>query len=175
VETVALYADVIQIGSRNMSNFPLLFAAGANSRGRAVLLKRGLAATTIEFLEAAEYVLLGRVSTDRDDRAVLLCERGVRTFAPNLRFTLDVGVIPVLKQHTSLPVIVDPSHAAGDRSLVPALARAAVAAGADGLLVEVHTHPEEAWSDGKQTMDPAGFRALMRSVRRQAAALEDLG
>ncbi len=169
VETVASWADVIQIGSRNMSNFPLLFEAGANSLGKPVLLKRGLAASVSEFLEAAEYVLLGRLSTDNLQPGVILCERGIRTFAPAQRFTFDVGVIPVLQQQTHLPVIGDPSHPAGERSLVPALGRAAIAAGADGLLVEVHRDPDHAWCDGDQSLDAASFKTLMKDIKRYSA------
>lgn len=166
VELVASYADMLQIGSRNMSNFPLLFEAGANSRGKPVLLKRGLGASISEYLEAAEYVLLGRLSTGHTEPGVVLCERGIRTFAPALRFTLDVGAIPLLKERTHLPVIADPSHAAGKRSLVPALGRAAVAAGADGLLVEVHFDADQAWCDGEQSVHPADFSNLMQDLRR---------
>jgi 3-deoxy-7-phosphoheptulonate synthase len=166
VELVASYADMLQIGSRNMSNFPLLYQAGANSRGRPVLLKRGLAATIPEFLEAAEYVLLGRLSTGHAEPGLILCERGIRTFAPALRFTLDVGAIPLLKENTDLPVIADPSHAAGKRSLVPPLGRAAIAAGADGLLIEVHCNPDSAWCDGEQSVDPTSFRKLMADLNR---------
>lgn len=172
VELLARYADVIQIGSRNMSNCPLLFAAGANSGGKPVLLKRGLSASIAEFLDAAEHVLLGRLSVQRTAPGLILCERGIRTFAPSLRFTLDVGAIPLLQERAPLPVIADPSHPAGERALVPALGRAAAAAGADGLIVEVHPDPDQAWSDGAQSLDAAGFRALMRDLRRYAACEE---
>lgn len=168
VEILAQSVDVIQIGARNMSNFPLLFAAGANSTGIPVLLKRGLSASISEFLDAAEYVMLGRHSANHMEPGLILCERGIRTHAPALRFTLDVGAIPILKDRTFLPVIADPSHAAGERFLVPALARAALAAGADGLIVEVHPEPDLAWSDAKQTLDAAGFAAMMGDIHRYA-------
>ena len=166
VELVSRYADVLQIGSRNMSNFPLLWEAGANSRGLPVLLKRGLAATLNEFLEAAEYVLLGRLSTNHPEPGLILCERGIRTYSPALRFTLDIGAIPILQEQTHMPVIADPSHAAGKSSLVSALGRAAVAAGADGLLVETHVDPDSAWCDGDQSLDPATFALLMRDLHK---------
>lgn len=169
LEVVARYADGIQIGSRNMQNATLLFQAGCLSAGKAVLLKRGFAATLEELLMAAEHVLLGRLWADADGPGVILCERGIRTFDTDLRFTLDVGAIPALQERTVLPVIADPSHAAGQRRYVPPLARAAVAAGADGLLVEVHTQPGRAWSDADQTLDLAEFRALMDSVHGLAA------
>ncbi len=161
VDVVARYADVIQVGSRNMANYPLLFRVGSHPSGKPVLLKRGLAATVEEFLQAAEYVLLGRLHAGTEEPGLLLCERGIRTFEPSLRFTLDVGAIPVLKERSRLPVIADPSHAAGVRRHVAPLGRAAVAAGADGLLVEVHVDPDRAWSDAEQTLDAAGFRDLM--------------
>lgn len=166
VELVCRYADVLQIGSRNMTNFPLLWEAGANSRGLPVLLKRGFASTMSEFLEAAEYILLGRMSTNRVEPGVILCERGIRTFSPSMRFTLDIGAIPILQEHTHLPLIADPSHAAGKRSLVIALARAAIAAGADGLLVETHIDPDRAWCDGEQSIDPKTFAAMMGDLHR---------
>ena len=166
LDLVAAYADMFQIGSRNMQNFPLLFEAGAHSSGIPVLLKRGLASTLDEFLQAAEYVLLGRLYAGRREAGLVLCERGIRTFEQATRFTLDVGAIPALQERCRLPVIADPSHAAGKRSLVPPLARAAVAAGAAGLLVEIHPDPDHAWSDGAQALDPAAFRALMRDLER---------
>ncbi len=168
VPIVAQMADVIQIGSRNMSNFPLLFEAGANVQGRPVLLKRGLSATVEEFLEASEFVLLGRVAAGHTGPGLILCERGIRTFAPALRFTLDLACIPVVQQRTALPIIVDPSHAAGERFLVPALSRASLAVGADGLMVEVHDAPDRAWSDGKQSLDLEMFREMMRDIKRYA-------
>lgn len=166
LDVVARYADVIQIGSRNMQNYPLLFDAGAHPAGLPVLLKRGLASTIPEFLQAAEYVLLGRAFAGHDQAGLILCERGIRTFDDALRFTLDIGAIPVLQQSCDLPVIVDPSHAAGKRSLVPPLARAAAAAGAVGLLIEVHPDPDNAWCDGSQSLSPEEFKTLMRDLDR---------
>ena len=157
VETVAEYADVLQVGARNMQNFPLLCEVGRVQRP--VLLKRGWSATLKELLLAAEYVL------SRGNHAVILCERGIRTFEPATRNTLDLAAIPLLHRETHLPVIVDPSHAAGRADLVLPLACAAVAAGADGLLVEVHPHPELARSDGEQSLTPAAFADCMRALR----------
>jgi 3-deoxy-7-phosphoheptulonate synthase len=163
VELVARSADVLQVGARNMQNFRLLEAVGGQPRP--VLLKRGMMATIEELLLAAEYVVAA------GNPRVILCERGIRTFERATRNTLDVCAVPVLKERTHLPVIVDPSHAAGRRELVPALARAAVAAGADGLIVEVHPEPERALSDGRQSLDPAGFAALMEQLRPVAGAV----
>ncbi len=160
---VAAAVDVIQIGARNMQNFSLLEAAGRLRQP--VLLKRGAGATLDELLQAAEYLLQG------GNRQVLLCERGIRTFAPSMRYTLDLAGVVRLKQLTHLPVLVDPSHATGDARLVPALARAALAAGADGLLVEVHAQPEAALSDGPQALLPEAFRGLMASLRQIGTAL----
>ena len=156
VEVVTRYADVLQVGARNMQNFSLLSEVGAAPKP--VLLKRGLAATIEDFLLAAEYVL------SCGNRNVILCERGIRTFERATRNTLDIAAIPVLKSETHLPVIVDPSHAAGRRDLVRPLALAAVAAGADGLMVEVHPDPDRARSDGDQSLDFAAFGALMTDV-----------
>ena len=164
VDQVARHADIIQIGSRNMHNFPLLFRAGSHPSGTPVLLKRGFSATLDEFVLAAEYVLLGRAFAETTDPGLILCERGIRTFEPATRFTLDIAAIPILKERTHLPVIADPSHAAGSRRLVPALALASVAAGADGLLLEVHGDPDRAWSDGAQTLAPPAFAALMERL-----------
>lgn len=164
LDLLAQHADMLQIGSRNMHNPPLLFAVGAHPRGRPVLLKRGLGATVDELLEAAEYVLLGRLAGGHAEPGLVLCERGIRTFETSTRFTLDVAALPVLARKTHLPVIVDPSHAAGERGLVPALAAAGIAAGARGLIVEVHGEPEKAWCDGPQSLDFAAFRALMAAV-----------
>ena len=150
VELVAHYADVLQIGARNMQNFPLLEAVGAQPKP--VMLKRGLSATIQELLMAAEYIL------KQGNHKVILCERGIRTFETMTRNTLDLGSIPLIKRLTHLPIIVDPSHGTGDRASVPALARAAVALGADGLMVEVHPEPEKALSDGPQSLTPAGVR-----------------
>ena len=163
VDLVARYADVLQVGARNMQNFRLLAACGRSATP--VLLKRGAAATLEELLHAAEYVV-----THGNPR-VLLCERGIRTFETATRNTLDVAAVPVLKARTHLPVIVDPSHAAGDRLWVASLARAAVAAGADGLLVEVHHDPDRARSDGKQSLTLEGFEATMGQVQRVAEAV----
>jgi 3-deoxy-7-phosphoheptulonate synthase len=146
-----------------MQNYPLLEAAGES--GIPVLLKRGPAATIDEFLLAAEYIL------KTGNQQVMLCERGIRTFEDHTRFTLPLASVPYLNQHTHLPVIVDPSHGTGKASLVTAMARAAVAAGADGLLVEVHPEPEKAWSDGYQTLSPEAFRSLMAECRKVAAAV----
>lgn len=166
VDLVARYADVIQIGSRNMANYPLLFRVGSHPSGKPILLKRGLAATIDEFIMAAEYVLLGRLHAGVDEPRLMLCERGIRTFETSLRFTLDVGAIPVLHEKARLPVVADPSHAAGARRFVVPLAAAALAAGADGLLVEVHMTPDQAWSDADQTLDPALLRELVAVMRR---------
>ena len=162
VELVAAHADVLQIGARNMQNFSLLAQVGRVQRP--VLLKRGLSATIKELLMAAEYVMA------EGNRDVVLCERGIRTYETATRNTLDVAAIPVLKAETHLPVIVDPSHAGGRASLVAPLAFAAVAAGADGLIVEVHPCPEEALSDGDQSLTPDAFAALMRQLRPFAEA-----
>jgi 3-deoxy-7-phosphoheptulonate synthase len=153
VPMVAEYADILQIGTRNMENYSLLEAVARSQRP--VLLKRGMAATIADWLRSAQLIL------DNGNPNVILCERGIRTFETATRNTFDVSAVALLKQISHLPVIADPSHAAGPRELVPALARSAVAAGADGLLVEVHPHPEKAWSDGEQSLDFAGFDAMM--------------
>ncbi len=163
VPLVAEYADVLQVGARNMQNFRLLDAVG--EQPRPVLLKRGMMATVEELLLAAEYVAAA------GNPRLILCERGIRTFEQATRNTLDVAAVPVLKERTHLPVLVDPSHAAGRRELVPALALAAVAAGADGLMVEVHPDPDRALSDGRQSLTPEGFATLMTAVRRVAEAV----
>jgi 3-deoxy-7-phosphoheptulonate synthase len=162
VELVAEYADVLQIGARNMQNFALLSEVGRVQRP--VLLKRGLSSTIKEFLMAAEYVMA------QGNRDVILCERGIRTFETATRNTLDVAAIPVLKAETHLPVMVDPSHAGGRADLVAPLSFAAIAAGADGLLVEVHPCPEEALSDGDQSLTLQNFDALMAAIRPFAHA-----
>ncbi|MEW5930217.1 MAG: 3-deoxy-7-phosphoheptulonate synthase [Gemmatimonadota bacterium] len=162
VELVAEYADVLQVGARNMQNFSLLSELGRVQR--TILLKRGLSATLKELLMAAEYVMA------QGNRDVILCERGIRTFETSTRNTLDVAAIPVLKAETHLPVIVDPSHAGGRADLVAPLSFAAVAAGADGLIVEVHPCPEKALSDGDQSLGPAAFADLMRALRPFALA-----
>ena len=153
VPLVAEYADILQIGTRNMENYSLLEAAARS--GRPVLLKRGLVATIADWLRSAQLIL------DCGNPHVILCERGIRTFETAMRNTFDVAAIALLKNISHLPVIADPSHAAGHRELVPALARIAVAGGADGLLVEVHPNPEKAWSDGEQSLDFDGFDAMM--------------
>jgi len=163
VETVARYADMLQIGSRNMQNFPLLKEAGQSSKP--ILLKRGMMATIDEYLHAAEYLL------SQGNTQVVLCERGIRTFESSTRYTLDLNAIPVLKQRTHLPVIVDPSHGTGVRSLVPTMARASIAAGADGLLMEVHYRPEEALCDGSQSLYPEEFGMMMKDLSRVAEAI----
>jgi 3-deoxy-7-phosphoheptulonate synthase len=156
VGIVAEYADMVQVGARNMQNFALLKALGRC--GRPVLLKRGLSATIKELLMSAEYVVA------HGNPHVVLCERGIRTFETATRNTCDISAIPSLNELTHLPVMLDPSHASGKRSLVPALARAAVAVGADGILVEVHPRPDQALSDGAQSLDLSGFRAMMRDL-----------
>src|SRR5579871_1054780 len=156
VSMVAEYADVMQIGARNMQNFALLKSLGGC--GRPVLLKRGMSSTIKELLMSAEYVVA------HGNPHVILCERGIRTFETATRNTCDISAIPVLNELTHLPVILDPSHATGKRSLVPALARAGVAIGADGLLVEVHPNPEKAVSDGAQSLKLDEFRAMMRQL-----------
>lgn len=164
VEMVAKYADVLQIGARNMQNYDLLSEAGRQPKP--VLLKRGPSATVEEFLLAAEYIL------DQGNKQVMLCERGIRTFETHTRFTLPLAIVPYLHEKTHLPVVVDPSHGTGKASLVHAMSLAAVAAGADGLIIEVHPHPEQAWSDGSQTVNPDAFEAMMRACGRVAAAVD---
>jgi 3-deoxy-7-phosphoheptulonate synthase len=156
VPMVADYADILQIGARNMENFSLLEAAAQS--GRPVLLKRGMAATIADLLRSAQCIL------DNGNPNVILCERGIRTFETAMRNTFDVAAIALLKQISHLPVIADPSHAAGHRDMVPALARIAVVAGADGLLVEVHPNPDKALSDGEQSLDFAGFDEMMDGI-----------
>ncbi len=170
VPLVAEYADILQIGTRNMENYALLEAAARS--GRPILLKRGLVSTIADWLRSAQLIL------DNGNPNVILCERGIRTFETATRNTFDVSAVALLKQICRLPVIADPSHAAGHRELVSPIARIAVAAGADGLLVEVHPNPEKAWSDGDQSLDFAGFDDMMTmldpylSLRR--LALSDL-
>jgi 3-deoxy-7-phosphoheptulonate synthase len=163
VPLVARHADLLQVGARNMQNFRLLEAVGAAERP--VLLKRGLVATIEELLLAAEYVLAA------GNPDVILCERGIRTFARETRNTLDLAAIPLLKERSHLPVIADPSHGTGIRALVPPLAKAALAAGADGLLIEVHPDPAHALSDGPQSLEPAAFARLMDELRPLVASL----
>jgi 3-deoxy-7-phosphoheptulonate synthase len=161
VPLVAEYADILQIGARNMQNFALLKSLG--KCGRPVMLKRGLSATIKELLMSAEYV------TAHGNSQVMLCERGIRTFETATRNTCDISAIPVLNELTHLPVILDPSHAAGKRSLVPSLAKAGVAIGADGIIVEVHPCPEKAVSDGAQSLTIEGFRGMMQMLAPYAA------
>jgi len=163
VGLVEKYADIIQIGARNMQNFELLKACGKASKP--VLLKRGFSNTIREFLMSAEYVA-SEGNTD-----IILCERGIRTFSDETRFTLDVSAIPVIKRVSNLPVIVDPSHPAGKRDIVEPLSLAAVAAGADGLIIEVHPNPEKAASDGAQTLYPEQFMEIVRKASKIAEVL----
>jgi 3-deoxy-7-phosphoheptulonate synthase len=156
LDLVVAYADIIQIGTRNMQNFGLLRAVGRQSKP--VLLKRGLAATIEEWLMAAEYIMA------EGNSQIILCERGIRTFETATRNTLDLSAIPLIKSLSHLPVIVDPSHATGKRKLVLPMAKAAVMAGADGLMIEVHPDPTNAWSDGEQSLDLDGFQDLMAQV-----------
>lgn len=163
VALVAKYADVLQIGARNMQNYRLLEAVGRS--GRAVLLKRGPSATIEEWLLAAEYIL------NEGNPDVMLCERGIRTFENHTRFTLPLASVPYLQRKTHLPVIVDPSHGTGHSYLVPAMAAASVAAGADGLIVEMHPNPEKAMSDGYQSLDFKQFQEMMDQCRTIASAM----
>ena len=163
VGIVEEYADVLQIGARNMQNYPLLKRVGEASKP--VLLKRGLSSTIEEWLGAAEYVLAG------GNEEVILCERGIRTYQKLTRFTLDLSAVPLLKEVSPLPVVVDPSHGTGIRSLISPMAKAAVAAGADGLLIEVHPNPEEAKCDGPQSLRPKEFRELMIGLDPVAQAV----
>jgi len=164
VPLVGTYADILQIGARNMQNYALLQTVG--KAHKPVLLKRGMMATVEELLMSAEYIL------SQGNERVMLCERGIRTFETYTRNTLDINAVPLLKQLTHLPVIVDPSHSTGKWELVAAVSRAAVAAGADGLLVEVHHRPEQALSDGAQSLKPERFADLMTDLRRVAKAVD---
>ena len=164
IELVSRYADVLQIGARNMQNFNLLKEVGSTKKP--VLLKRGMSSTVKELLMSAEYILSG------GNFNVVLCERGIRTFEDSTRATLDISAVPVAKQLSHLPIIVDPSHAAGKWGLVFALSKAALAAGADGLIVEVHTHPEDAMSDGAQSLVPSNFSLLMEELKVLAGAVK---
>ncbi|MFC1983373.1 3-deoxy-7-phosphoheptulonate synthase, partial [Chloroflexota bacterium] len=157
VDMVAEYADILQVGSRNMQNFALLTKLGKIQRP--VVLKRGFSCTITEWFTAADYLLA------EGKPRVILCERGIRTFEDSIRFSLDISSIPVVKKFSHLPLIVDPSHAAGHYELVPAIAKAAVAAGADGLLIEVHPNPKEALVDGLQSLTPLNFASLMEELR----------
>lgn len=163
LDVMVKYTDIVQIGARNMQNFRLLLEVGTINKP--VLLKRGLSATINEWLMAAEYIM------SKGNLNVILCERGIRTFETATRNTLDLSAIPVLKELTHLPVIVDPSHAVGKWNLVAPMAKASVAAGADGLLIEVHTNPEEALSDGEQSLKPDVFEKLMKELKPVARAV----
>jgi 3-deoxy-7-phosphoheptulonate synthase len=163
VPLVSTYADILQIGARSMQNYALLHAVGEAQKP--VLLKRGMMSTMEELLMSAEYIL------SHGNNRVILCERGIRTFEPYTRNTLDVSAIPMLKQLSHLPVVADPSHGTGKWELVEPVTRAAVAAGADGLLIEVHPHPEEALSDGAQSLKPDRFAALMENLAAVAEAV----
>ena len=164
VPMVAKYADVLQIGARNMQNYQLLQAVGDS--GKAALLKRGMSATIDEFLLAAEYIL------DRGNPDVMLCERGIRTYEEHTRFTLPLATVPYLHDKSHLPVVVDPSHGTGKARLVAPMCKAAVACGADALIIEVHADPEHAMSDGSQTITPAAFGKMMAECRRIAEAVD---
>ncbi len=163
VQLVARYADILQVGARNMQNFTLLTEIGRIKHP--VVLKRGFSNTITEWLTAADYLLAG------GNDQVILCERGIRTFEDSTRFSLDIAAIPVVKKFSHLPIIVDPSHAAGHYSLVPSIAKAAVAAGADGLLIEVHPNPKEALVDGLQSLTPSDFGRLMKELKTIAESL----
>jgi len=160
VELVESYADILQIGTRNAQNFPLLKEVG--KARKPVLLKRGLAMKADEWVMSAEYIMSG------GNYNVILCERGIRTFETATRNTLDLNIIPVMKEKTHLPIVIDPSHATGYSRYVPSMALAAIAAGADGLIIEVHNDPENAWSDGEQAITPEQFRDLMIKIKEVA-------
>jgi 3-deoxy-7-phosphoheptulonate synthase len=164
VELVSSYADLIRVGTRNMANFTLLSELGRQDKP--VMLKRGLTATVEEWLNAAEYIY------KEGNHDVIMCERGIRTFETATRNTLDISAVPVLKELSHLPVIVDPSHSGGRRTLVPALTRIAVASGADGFMIDVHPAPETALVDGPQAILPGEFSALMDQVRALRAVME---
>ena len=163
VSLVSKYADILQVGARNMQNYALLTKIGKSKHP--VILKRGFSCTVTEWLTAADYLLA------EGNNQVILCERGIRTFEDSTRFSLDICSIPVLKRFSHLPVIVDPSHAAGHYSYVPSVAKAAIAAGADGLLIEVHPNPKEALVDGLQSLTPSDFARLMRELKPVAEAV----
>ena len=162
LEVVDRYADIIQIGARNMQNFMLLKAVGRSNRP--ILLKRGMAATLDELLMSAEYII------SHGNNQVFLCERGIRTFETKYRNTLDLNAVPMLRKLSHLPVVLDPSHGTGKVELVPAMAKASVAAGAQALMIEMHPRPAEAWSDGAQSLDEAGFVELMKQIKPIAEA-----
>jgi 3-deoxy-7-phosphoheptulonate synthase len=166
VETVAEHADVLQIGARNMQNYPLLVAAGRHSHRRPVLLKRGLSSTIEEWLLAAEYIVAA------GNPNVILCERGIRSYDPLTRNVLDLTCVPLLKELTHLPIIVDPSHATGRSELVPIMSRASIAANADGLIIEVHPDPSVALCDGKQSITPAQLELIVQETKMIARILK---
>jgi len=163
VELVVRYTDVVQVGARNMQNYALLKEVGKSCKP--ILLKRGISSTINEWLMAAEYIMASGNSN------VMLCERGIRTFETATRNTLDINAVPILKQKTHLPVLIDPSHGTGHSSIVSSIAKAGVAAGADGLLIEVHENPEKAWSDGEQSLNPISFAKLMQELPPVAQAV----
>jgi 3-deoxy-7-phosphoheptulonate synthase len=164
LEIVCRYADVLQIGARNMQNFDLLKEAGKT--GHPILLKRGMSATIEEFLSAAEYIL------SEGNPRVILCERGIRTFEKATRNTLDLSVVPLIREMSHLPIVVDPSHATGRRSLVGPMAKAAIVVGAHGIMIEVHPDPDKALCDGAQSLDGEGFGALVAELKRLQGFLE---
>jgi 3-deoxy-7-phosphoheptulonate synthase len=166
VDTVAEYADVLQIGSRNMQNFPLLAAAGRHKLKRPVLLKRGLSSTIDEWLLAAEYIVAA------GNPNVMLCERGIRSYDPQTRNVLDLSCVPLLHELTHLPIIVDPSHATGRRELVPTMSRASIAANANGLIIEVHPDPNSALCDGKQSITPAQLQKIVNEAQLLAEMMQ---
>ncbi len=163
VETVCEYADVLQIGARNMQNYDLLRECG--KARTPVMLKRGLSATIEEWLKAAEYILAG------GNADVMFCERGIRTYEPSTRFTLDLSAVPAIKKASHLPIIVDPSQGTGRRDMISSMSKAAIASGADGLIIEVHPHPEDAMSDGQQTLDTTQFAQMMSELKPVAQAV----
>ncbi|MHC4989250.1 MAG: 3-deoxy-7-phosphoheptulonate synthase, partial [Planctomycetota bacterium] len=164
IESVAEYSDVLQIGARNMQHYPLLEAVGKT--GKPVLLKRGMSATLEEFLLAAEYII------NAGNPDVILCERGIRTYESYVRNTLPLSIIPALRERTHLPIVIDPSHGTGHAYMVPSMCLAAVAAGADGLILECHPDPEHAASDGAQSITPQMLNELMKKVKRVAEAVD---
>jgi 3-deoxy-7-phosphoheptulonate synthase len=167
VPMVAEYADILQIGTRNMENYSLLEAAAHS--GRPILLKRGMVATVADLFQSAQFII------DQGNPNVVLCERGIRTFETAMRNTFDVAAIALIKHISHLPIIADPSHASGHSDMVPVLARIAVAAGADGLLVEVHPHPEKAWSDGEQSLNFSEFENMMAGLDPYLTLREQAG
>jgi 3-deoxy-7-phosphoheptulonate synthase len=167
VETVAQYADVLQIGTRNAQNFPLLLAAGRNSKKRPVLLKRGLSSTLDEWLLAAEYIIAA------GNPNVILCERGIRSYDQQTRNVLDLTSVPLLHQLTHLPIVVDPSHSTGRRELVPVMSRASIAAEANGLIIETHLDPDKALCDGRQSITPATLTRIVQETHMLASMMKE--